>query len=67
MNMATKKWIKRAIRRPGALRAKAKRAGALKDGIAAKWLAKATKKGGRTGRQARLAQTLKKLPRRGKV
>lgn len=59
-----RKWIKKAIRRPGALRAKAKKAGALKDGISAKWLVKAAKKKGRTGRQARLAKILKKLPRR---
>jgi len=61
-----KKWIKGAIKRPGALRAKAKKAGALKDGISAKWLAKQAKKKGRTGKQARLAQTLKKLRKRKK-
>ena len=59
-----KKWIQQAIKRPGALRAKAKRAGALKDGISSTWLSQQAKKKGRTGRQARLAQTLKKLPRR---
>jgi len=71
--MAQKKWIAGAIKRPGALRAKAKRAGALHDGIDTGhdgidtgWLARKAKAGGRTGRQARLAQTLKKLPKRGK-
>lgn len=61
-----KKWIKKAIKRPGALRAKAKRAGALRDGISPAWLAKAAKMKGRTGQQARLAQTLKKLRGRKK-
>jgi len=66
MAKAKKKWIAGAIKRPGALRAKAKKAGALKDGIAAAWLAKAAKKGGRTGRQARMAKVLKRLPKRGR-
>jgi len=65
--MAKKKlWIQEAIKRPGALRKKAKRAGALKDGIDEGWLAKKAKEKGTTGRQARLAQTLKKLSKRGK-
>jgi hypothetical protein len=55
------KWIQSAIRKPGALR---KTLGA-KAGqpIPAKKLAAAAKKGGVTGRRARLAQTLKKLGR----
>ena len=55
------KWIQKAIKRPGALRAKAKKAGALKDGINPGWLEKSSKSKGRTGGQARLAQTLKKI------
>lgn len=55
-----KKWIKKAIKRPGALR---RRLGA-KDGIPAGRLAKAAKAKGRLGKQARLAQTLKKLRRK---
>ena len=53
------KWIQKAIKHPGALRAKL----GVKEGqtIPAKKLAAAAKKPGTTGRQARLAQTLKKL------
>lgn len=61
-----KKWIKGAIKRPGALRAAAKRAGALKNGISKAWLKAKTKAPGRLGRQARLAVTLGKLPKRGR-
>jgi len=61
-----KKWIKGAIKRPGALRAAARRAGALKNGISKAWLRRKTKAPGRLGRQARLAVTLGKLPRRGR-
>lgn len=57
-----KRWIKAAIRRPGALR----KALGAKDNIPAGRLAKAAKAKGRLGRQARLAQTLKKLARRKK-
>ncbi len=61
-----KYWIKGAIKRPGALRAKAARAGAMiKSGgrkvIKSAFLAMKARGKGRTGRQARLAQTLKKL------
>lgn len=52
-----KKWISGAISRPGALR----KALGAKDNIPAGKLAAAAKKPGRLGRQARLAQTLKKL------
>lgn len=58
-----KKFIQSAIKRPGALRAKAKEAGAItKEGTIKKSfiLAKAKKKG-RTGQQARFAITLAKL------
>jgi len=53
------KWIQKAIKHPGALR---KKLGA-KEGepIPAGKLAKAAKQSGTTGKQARLAQTLKGL------
>jgi hypothetical protein len=53
------KWIQKAIKHPGALR---KKLGA-KEGqpIPAKKLAKAAKSSGTTGKQARLAMTLKGL------
>lgn len=53
------KWIQKAIKKPGALRAKL----GAKEGepIPAKKLAKAAKAPGKTGQRARLAQTLKKL------
>lgn len=57
--MAAKKWIQKAISKPGALR---KSLGAKKgEKIPAKKLAAAAKKGGVMGKRARLAQTLKKL------
>jgi len=59
-----RKWISKAIRRPGALRAAAKRAGALRDGISPSWLKSQAKAPGRRGKQARLAITLKSLSRR---
>jgi len=59
-----RKWIKAAIKRPGALRRAAARAGALRDGISHSWLRRQAKAPGRRGRQARLALTLKKLSRR---
>jgi hypothetical protein len=57
--MATKNWIKDAIKKPGALR---KELG-VKAGekIPAKKLASAAKKSGKIGQRARLAQTLKGL------
>ncbi len=52
-------WIAGAIKKPGALR---KSLGVKKgEKIPAKKLAKAAKAGGKLGRRARLAQTLKKL------
>lgn len=62
--MAKKKWIKKAITRPGALRRAAGRAGALKNGISKAWLRTTAKRPGRIGRQARLAITLGKMRRR---
>jgi hypothetical protein len=57
--MAKKNWIKGAIKHPGALRRIAK----VKAGknIPAKKLNKLAKKGGVTGRRARLAKTLRKM------
>lgn len=54
-----KKWIQKAIKKPGALREQLK----IKKGqtIPAKKLAQAAKKSGKLGQRARLAQTLKKL------
>lgn len=53
------KWIKGAIKKPGALRA----AMGIKKGetIPAEKLAAAAKKPGKMGQRARLAQTLRKL------
>ena len=57
------RWIQGAIKRPGALKAKAKRAGALtRSGtISYAWLQKQARKSGRTAQQARLAMTLGKM------
>jgi hypothetical protein len=53
------RWIQRAIKKPGALRAQL---GAEKGKpIPAKKLAAAAKKPGKLGQRARLAQTLKKM------
>ena len=60
-------WIKGAIKKPGALRATAKRAGAMKkDGTIKKsWLQEQAKKGNsKTAQRARLALTLGKMKRR---
>jgi hypothetical protein len=59
--MATKKkWIKKAIKRPGALTAKAKKEGKTVGQYCA------TKRTGRTAKQCNLAKTLKKMPKRKK-
>ena len=58
--MATKKnWIAGAIKHPGSLR----KALGAKEGepIPAKTLSAAAQKGGKLGKRARLAQTLKRL------
>jgi hypothetical protein len=54
-----KKWIQKAIKHPGALH----RQMGVPEGkkIPAGKLAKAAKAGGKLGKRARLAQTLKKL------
>ena len=63
-----KKWIKGAIRRPGALRAKAKRAGALgPDGkIKMSWLRAKAKGKDQTAKQARLAITMRSFKKKKK-
>ena len=60
--MADKKWIQKAVKKPGALR----RSLGIKKGkkIPAKTLAKAAKAGGKLGQRARLAQTFKKMRRK---
>lgn len=55
--MTTKKWISKAIKKPGALR-KALHVKASKP-IPAKKLAKAAKAKGKMGQRARLAETLR--------
>lgn len=57
--MAKKNWIAGAIQKPGSLR----RSLGVKEGenIPAKKLAAAAEKGGKLGRRARLAQTLRRL------
>jgi len=59
-------WIAGAIKRPGAFKAKAKRAGMSTSGYARKVLRKGRRASTRTKRQARLARTLRRLPRRRK-
>jgi hypothetical protein len=57
--MAKKNWISGAIKKPGALH---KQLGVPQgQKIPAKKLAAAASKGGKLGKRARLAQTLKKL------
>jgi hypothetical protein len=57
--MATKNWIASAIKKPGALR---KSLGVKKgETIPATKLEAASKKPGKMGQRARLAQTLKKM------
>ena len=57
-----KKWIQKAIKKPGALR----KSLGIKKGkkIPAKKLAAAAKKGGKLGQRARLAMTFKKMRRK---
>ena len=58
------KWIQKAIKRPGAFTAKARRAGKSVGAYASKVLRRGSKAGARTKKQAVLAQTLRKLARR---
>lgn len=60
-----KKWIQKAIKRPGAFRKKAKQAGMSTKQYANKVLKKGSNASTRTKRQAALAKTLKGL-RKGK-
>jgi len=59
--MAKKRWIQKAIKKPGALRKSLK----IKKGqkIPLKKLQAAAKKGGKLGKRARLALTLRGLRR----
>jgi len=59
--MATKNWIQKAIKKPGALRKSLK----IKKGqkIPLKKLQSAAKKSGKLGKRARLALTLRRLRR----
>lgn len=58
------KWIQGAIKRPGAFRAKAKRAGMGTNAYARKVTRKGSRASTRTKQQARLALTLSRLRRR---
>ncbi len=57
----TNKWIQKAIKRPGAFKAKAKKAGMSVSTYANKVTKKGSKVSTRTKRQANLAKTLKKF------
>ena len=59
-----KKWIKKAIKRPGAFSAKAKRAGMSTAAYATKVLKKGSRASAQTKRQASLARTLAKMRRK---
>ena len=61
-----KKWIKKAIKRPGAFTKKAKAAGMSVSEYAEKVTKKGSKASSRTKRQANLAKTLKKMPKKKK-
>ena len=60
------KWIQKAIKRPGAFRAKAKRAGMSTMQFANHVLANKERYDSRTVRQAALAKTLAKMRKRKK-
>ena len=64
--MKRKNWISGAIKKPGALTATAKRAGALKkDGTIKKsWLKEKAKGNSKTAKRARLALTLSKMKKK---
>jgi Ca2+-dependent lipid-binding protein len=61
-----KKWIQKAIKRPGAFTKKAKKAGMSISAYARKVTKKGSKASTRTKRQANLAKTLKKINRKRK-
>jgi hypothetical protein len=56
-----KRWIQKAIKRPGAFTKKAKAAGKSTQAYAKQVLKKGSKASTRTKRQAALARTLKKM------
>lgn len=56
-----KKWIKGAIKHPGAFKAKAQAAGMSTSAYAAKVTKKGSKASAQTKRQANLAKTLGKM------
>lgn len=60
--MAKRKWIAGAIRKPGVFRAKAKSMGVSTMTLARRWRGKP----GVWGRRARLALTLRGLPKPGR-
>jgi len=60
--VADKKWIQKAVKKPGALRRSL--GGSQGKKIPAKKLAKAAKKGGKLGQRARLAETFAKMRRK---
>ena len=59
-----KNWIKGAVKRPGAFAEKAKRAKKSVAAYANQVLKKGSRASTRTKRQARLAQTLRKMRRK---
>lgn len=59
-----KKWIKGAIKHPGAFSKKAKKAGMSTSAYATKVLKKGSRASALTKRQARLARTLARMRRR---
>lgn len=59
-----KRWIQGAIKRPGALARKAKRAGKSVGGFIRSATKTTSRAGTRTKRQANLAKTLRKLARK---
>lgn len=63
---SSRKWIQKAIKKKGSLRATAKRMGLIKgdEKLSQSDLEKLEAKGGKTARRARLARTLKKLSKR---
>lgn len=64
-----KKFLKQAIKHPGALRATAKRMGLISgdETLSQSDLDKLKAKGGKTAQRARLAETMKKFPRKKKA
>lgn len=61
--MKKKNWIQKAVKKPGALTATAKKSGGMKKGggIKMSWLKKKAKGSGKTAQRARLALTFRKM------